>query len=94
MTKVNTHKLAKEVAFVLSTETYYRFATTDRYMLAYNILPLKSWDNIAVVQLTKNVSKFKDIVCVNLKEYTEDFRASNPIFIQLVLSELNELRRQ
>ena len=94
MTRLNTHKLAKEVAFVLSTETYYRFATTDRYMLAYNILPLKNWDNVAVIQLTQNVSKFKDIICVSLKEYTEDFRVSNPIFMKLVLSELNQLRRQ
>lgn len=94
LSKINNHKLAKELAFVLSTQTYYRFATTDRYMLAYNILPLKNWDEIAVVQIEKKVSKFKDIVCVNLKEYTDEFRVTYPVFMKLVLSELNQLRRQ
>ncbi len=93
LTKVNNHKLAKELAFCLSTDTYYRFATTDRYMLAYNILPLKNWDNVAVVQLEKKVSKFKDIVCVNLEEYTDEFRSTHTTFMRLVLTELKEIRR-
>ena len=85
--------MAKELAFCISTETYYRFATTDRYMFAYNVMPLKSWDNIAVIQLTKKMSKFKDIVCVNLEEYTEDFKKTHSVFMKLLLSELKEIRR-
>jgi len=62
-------------------------------MFAYNILPLKCWDNVAVVQLEKKVSKFTDIVCVNLEEYTDEFRNTHSTFMRLVLSELKEIRR-
>ena len=62
-------------------------------MLAYNILPLKNWDNVAVIQLKKKVSKFKDIVCVSLEEYTDEFMNTHGTFMRLVLTELKEIRR-
>lgn len=94
--KVNTHKLAKELAYVLSTTMSYRLMYEDRYNLAYNVIPLKSsddWNNILVLQVEKELVKFSNIVCINIEDYTQDFKIKNPVFIKLVLSELNKIRR-
>lgn len=91
--KVSNIKLAKELAFCVSTDTAYRLATTERYMFAYNAIPLKSWDNIAVVKIGDNLNRFRDIVCVNLDEYTDDFKRTHPLFMRLILSELKQIRR-
>jgi len=93
MRKISCHKLTKEIAFCLSTETYYRLAYEERYNVAFNTVVLKDWSNIAVIQTNKNIAYFKDLACVNLEEYTDDFRKNNPVFMKLLLSELNNIRR-
>lgn len=65
----------------------------DRYKLAFNAVVLKNWDNVAVVQLENKSLKFCNFVCVTLEEYTEDFKRQNPVFIKMVLTELNIIRR-
>jgi hypothetical protein len=91
--KVNNHKLAREVAYVLSTKLSYRLMMEERYMLAFNSVVLKSWDNIAVIQLTKKLNKFSNIVCVDLKEYNNDFINTQIVFMKLLMTELNIIRR-
>lgn len=65
----------------------------EKYVLAFNSLPLKNWDSIAVVAIDKKISNFSDIVCVDLKNYNAEFRINNPVFVRLILSELNKIRR-
>jgi hypothetical protein len=91
--KVNTHKLVKEIAYVLSTDFSYRLLMQDKYILAFNSIPLKNWENIAVVQLKKDIKTFDSIVCVDIKEYTTEFKQNNPVFMKLLLFELNNIRK-
>lgn len=90
---MNHHKLAKEVAYCITSTATYRLSYEDRYRLAFNAVVLKNWDNVAVVQLENKVLRFCGFVCVKLDEYTEDFKIQNPVFMKLVLTELNIIRR-
>ena len=91
--KLNNHKLAKELAYCITSTSSYRLMHEDRYKLAFNAVVLKNWDNVAVVQLENKSLKFCNFVCVTLEEYTEDFKRQNPVFIKMVLTELNIIRR-
>lgn len=91
--KVNHHKLAKELAYCLTSTASYRLAYEDRYRLAFNSVVLKNWDNVAVIQINTKVLKFCDFICITLEEYTDDFKIQHPIFMKLLLTELNIIRR-
>jgi hypothetical protein len=93
LVKVNQHRLAKEMAYVLTTTLSYRLMMQERYMLAFNSLPIKNWDNIAVVQISKKLDKFNSIICVDLKEYNIEFKQTQTIFMKLLLNELNIIRK-
>lgn len=93
LNKVNKHKLAKEVAFCLTTKVSYRLANESRYQLAFNTVILKSWDNIAVVEINKDIKKFNQFVCVDLVDYNNTFINKHPIFMKLLFTELNIIRK-
>lgn len=65
----------------------------ERYRVAFNILPNVEWEEIAVIQLQKKITKFDQIICINIKGYNETFIEENKKFTNLVLSELNIIRR-
>lgn len=85
--------LAKEMAYYLSTKSDYRIAREDRYFIAYNILPVKNWDQVLVMQLKKNIKQYKDIICVNTSEYNIEMLKEYPTFKHLLLLELNLIRK-
>lgn len=91
--KISNILLAKELAFFLSTQASYRIATEKRYQIAYNILPINNWEEVIVVQKKKEIKKFKDILCIDSKDYNKDFIKTHPKFMRLVLNELNQIRR-
>lgn len=93
ISKVNLDRLAKEVALAMCTKFSERLRY-DRYMIAYNATVLKEWDKVAVVQTESNIKKFSHLVCVKFSEIeTLEFKERHPIFINLLLSELNLLGR-
>jgi hypothetical protein len=91
--KVNNHLLAKEIAYALSTEVYYRLTYEERYKLAFNVIPLKSWETVAVFQKTKKLQKFNNLICIDYKDYNLTFIKDHPIFAKLLLTELKLIRQ-
>jgi hypothetical protein len=93
LTKVSWFKLAKELAFCLTTTVDYRLATEDRYRLAMNSIVAFDIKSLAVVQLSKQIKRFDDFVCVDIRDYDDEFIQNNPSFIKLLLEELKCIRR-
>jgi hypothetical protein len=85
--------LAREIAFVLSTIHSERLSR-ERYMLAYNLSAISNWEKIAVIQRSKEIVLYKDIVCVDFKEMeSEEFRSDNRLFVLTVIQELKLLAK-
>lgn len=83
--------IAQEVAFAICNPFHNRLRL-ERYMVAYNSVALKSWDNIAVVQTTKELTQFDDLVCIDYSSvFSNEFREKHPEFIKLLLYELKLL---
>lgn len=83
--------IAKEIAFAICNPFHKRLQL-ERYMVAYNSVALKSWDDIAVVQTTKELTQFDNLVCINYSTvYNEDFKSQHPEFIKLLMYELKML---
>ena len=81
--------IAKEVAFTI-TRTLSERLIVDHYFVAYRSTVLNDWENIAVVCTSKKVEKFSDITCIKCERALE---TNNKLFNNLLLSELNLIRR-
>jgi len=91
--KISNIKLAKELAYCLCTDAKDRMKH-DRYYITFNTIPLKDWSCIAVIQLSLYIKSFRDIAVVDFSYYrNKKFQESNPKFLNLVLYELNQLRK-
>jgi hypothetical protein len=64
---------------------------TDRYTIAYNCMIIKKWEDIAVFQLKNKIDTFDSLICIDLKEYTDKFKIDHPVFMNLILFELNTI---
>ena len=84
-------KLTKEIAFCLCTYPSERLYN-ERYMIAFNSIAIKCWDEVAVIQLSNEIKSFSDIICVNYKLVNNNkFKKENQLFFDLLLHEIKLL---